>query len=345
MKQAGGEQARADVDMDVNVAVRAAPADTAIPARDPVAVVGAGMIGRGWAIVFASAGHPVSLWDPDSRAVAQALAFVRDKVGALHAGGLAPDAPDVVMSRITCQPDLQACVAGAAHVQENGPENLERRIALFRELDALAPAQAIIASSTSGMPPSAFTADLPGRARCLVAHPPNPPYLLPLVEVCPAPWTSAQAVDRTLELMRAAGRKPARMTREKDGFILNRLQGALLAEAFRLIDEDVVSVHDLDNVIKHGLGLRWAFMGPIETVDLNAPGGIADFCARYGGLYDALQQQMTPRPWDPALVQRVAQARRADLPLTDIEARQAWRDRELLALAEHLASRARTAGA
>jgi 3-hydroxyacyl-CoA dehydrogenase len=306
-----------------------------------VAIVGTGMIGRGWAIVFAGAGHPVSLWDPDPHAVAQALVFVRDKLRALHAGGLTPDAPDIVMSRITPAADLQACVANAAHVQENGPENLERRIALFRELDALAPPQAVIASSTSGMPPSAFTADLPGRARCLVAHPPNPPYLLPLVEVCPAPWTSTQAVDRTMEIMRSAGRKPARMAHEKDGFILNRLQGALLAEAFRLIDEEVVSVRDLDNVIKHGLGLRWAFMGPIETVDLNAPGGIADFCARYGGLYEALQQQMAPRPWGPALVERIAQARRAELPLADIEARQSWRDEELLALAAHLALRDR----
>lgn len=344
MKQAGGEQAKAEADMDVNAATQADPIGTAVPTRAPVAIVGAGMIGRGWAIVFAGAGHPVSLWDPDAQALAQALVFVRDKLGVLHAGGLAPEAPDVVMSRITCHPDLRACVAGAVHVQENGPENLERRIALFRELDALAPAHAVIASSTSGMPPSAFTADLPGRARCLVAHPPNPPYLLPLVEVCPAPWTSAQAVDRTMDIMRAAGRKPARMTHEKDGFILNRLQGALLAEAFRLIDEEVVSVHDLDNVIKHGLGLRWAFMGPIETVDLNAPGGIADFCARYGGLYEALQQQMMPRPWSPALVERVAQARRAELPLTGIEARQSWRDQELLALAAHLAARAREAG-
>jgi 3-hydroxyacyl-CoA dehydrogenase len=315
------------------------PGDAAAAAGHRIAVVGAGMIGRGWAIVFAGAGFPVSLWDPDPVALAQARVFIGEKARDLHAGALSADTPDVVLSRITCHDSLPACLAGATHVQENGPEALDRRIALFRELDALAPPAAIIASSTSGMPPSAFTADLPGRARCLVAHPPNPPYLLPLVEICPAPWTSPEAVDRTVALMRAAGRKPARMTREKDGFILNRLQGALLAEAFRLIEEDVVSVQELDNVIKHGLGLRWAFMGPFETVDLNAPGGIADFCARYGVLYETLQRQMPPRAWTPALVDKVAGARRAELPLGGIEARQSWRDRELLALAAHLRTR------
>jgi 3-hydroxyacyl-CoA dehydrogenase len=312
---------------------------------EKIAIVGAGMIGRGWALVFASAGFDVAVWDPDAQALAGAFPFVRDKLRDLRDSGLPVGDPDAACRRIALSDTLHDCVAGASHVQENGPEDLARRIELFRQLDTLAAPDAVIASSTSGMRPSTFTAGLANRARCLVAHPPNPPYLLPLTEICPAPWTDERTIERTIALMRAAGRKLARMKHERDGFILNRLQGALLAEAFRLIDDDVVSAEDLDGVIKHGLGLRWAFMGPLETIDLNAPGGIADFCARYGGLYDALQHQMPPRPWNPQLIGKVAAQRRATLPVGDIGERQAWRDRELLALAIHLATRAGTAGA
>lgn len=187
------------------------------------------------------------------------------------------------------------------------------------------------------MPASTFTEGLRGRHRCLIAHPANPPYLLPLVELCPAPWTSADALQRTRDLMLQARREVAVLRREVDGFLLNRLQGALLAEAFRLVADGVAAPGDIDTVLKHALGLRWSFMGPFETVDLNAPGGIADFCARYGGLYEALQRQMPPRAWDPALVDRFAEARREALALDGIPQRQAWRDRRLMALAAHKA--------
>ena len=206
---------------------------------------------------------------------------------------------------------------------------------MFAELDAAAPEAAILASSTSGIPCSAFTEALPGRARCVVAHPVNPPYLVPVVELCPAPWTDARTVARTREIMLAVGQVPATIRREIAGFVLNRLQGAVLAEAFRLVQDGVVSPADLDATMKHGLGLRWAFMGPFETIDLNAPGGLADYCARYGGLYAELQEQMTPRVWDEALVRELDDACRADLPAEQQADRQAWRDRRLMALLAH----------
>jgi 3-hydroxyacyl-CoA dehydrogenase len=306
------------------------------------ALVGAGMIGRAWAIVFAEAGFVVSLWDPEPGATAAALAYIRQQLAELSRAGLLAEAPEAVLARVAAAPDLPAALREADHVQENGPENLEVRQALFAELDRLAPAGAAIASSTSGMRPSSFTEALPGRARCLVAHPANPPYLVPLVELCPAPWTSQDTMARTRALMLRAGRRPATLSREVDGFVLNRLQGALLAEAFRLVGDGVVEAEDLDTVVKDGLGLRWSFMGPLETVDLNAPGGIGDFCARYGGLYEALQQQMPPRAWDAALVGRIEVARRKALPLSGLEERQAWRDRRLMALASHKAGQPET---
>jgi L-gulonate 3-dehydrogenase len=144
-------------------------------------------------------------------------------------------------------------------------------------------------------------------------------------------------VERTRALMTRAGQVPATVNREMDGFALNRLQGALLAEAFRLIADNVISPTDLDALVKHGLGLRWSFMGPLETIDLNAPGGLQDYCERYGPLYAELQKQMTPRAWDAALIDRLQAARRAELPANMQSVRQEWRDRRLMALLAHKA--------
>jgi 3-hydroxyacyl-CoA dehydrogenase len=212
---------------------------------------------------------------------------------------------------------------------------LAAKSALFAEMDRIAAPHVILASSTSGIPASAFTADLAGRGRCLVAHPVNPPYLVPVVELCPAPWTDPAVVDRARALMIAAGQVPATVNREIEGFVLNRLQIALVSEAFRLVRDGVVSVADLDATIKHGLGLRWSFMGPFETIDLNAPGGLDDYCARYGALFEAVQAQMTACPFTPDLIAALESARRAILPIADHPARQEWRDRKLMALASH----------
>jgi 3-hydroxyacyl-CoA dehydrogenase len=303
-----------------------------------VAVIGAGLIGRAWSIVFARAGFDVALWDPYPQQVDAALAFIGERLPELEDAGLLNEPYRQVIDRIRPAATLAAAVADAEHVQENGPERVEAKLPLFRELDAAARADAVLASSTSGIPASAFTKDLPGRARCLVAHPVNPPYLVPLVELCPAPWTDPATVSRTRALMASAGQVPATVNKEMDGFALNRLQGALLAEAFRLLADDVISPNDLDALMKHGLGLRWSFMGPLETIDLNAPGGLQDYCERYGPLYWQMQQQMTPLNWDAAFIERLHASRRAELPANMQGIRQEWRDRRLMALLAHKAT-------
>jgi 3-hydroxyacyl-CoA dehydrogenase len=303
-----------------------------------VAVVGAGLIGRAWSIVFARAGFDVALWDPFPRQVDAALSFIAERLPELEEAGLIKETPAVVASRVRPAGTLAEAVTTAEHVQENGPERVDAKLALFAELDGAARPDAVLASSSSGIPASAYTEGLAGRARCLVAHPVNPPYLVPLVELCPAPWTDPAAVSRTRALMASAGQVPATVNKEMDGFALNRLQGALLAEAFRLIADDVISPADLDALVKHGLGLRWSFMGPLETIDLNAPGGLGDYCERYGPLYWQLQQQMTPREWDAALIDRLHAARRAELPANLQGVRQEWRDRRLMALLAHKAT-------
>lgn len=300
-----------------------------------VAVIGAGLIGRAWSIVFARAGFDVALWDPFPQAITMAQEFIAERLPELCEAGLLADAPATVLARIRPTATMADAVRDADHVQENGPERVADKQRLFMELDLASRADAVLASSTSGIPASAFTEGLTGRARCLVAHPVNPPYLIPLVELCPAPWTDPAVVARTRALMTRAGQVPATVAREMEGFALNRLQGALLAEAFRLLDDEVISPTDLDALVKHGLGLRWSFMGPLETIDLNAPGGLADYCERYGPLYAELQRQMKPRKWQPGLIARLHAARRAELPANMQTVRQEWRDRRLMALLAH----------
>jgi len=302
-----------------------------------VAVIGAGLIGRAWSIVFARAGFDVALWDSFPNQTQAALGFIAERLPELREAGLLAEPPTLVAARIRPVATLADAVRDAEHVQENGPERVDAKLQLFAELDRAARPDAVLASSTSGIPASAFTEALAGRARCLVAHPVNPPYLIPLVELCPAPWTDAAVVARTRELMTRAGQVPATVNREMDGFALNRLQGALLAEAFRLVADDVISPADLDALVKHGLGLRWSFMGPFETIDLNAPAGLADYCERYGPLYATMQRQMTPREWDSALIGKLQAARRSELPANMQPVRQEWRDRRLMALLAHKA--------
>jgi L-gulonate 3-dehydrogenase len=304
---------------------------------DSIGIVGAGFIGRAWAIVFARAGFPVLVWDSDPAATQAARGFIAERLPELHQSGLLAEPPDVVLARITPVATLAEALANAVHVQESGPERLDAKTVLFEQMDALAPKSAVLASSTSGIPASAFTEQLRGRHRCLVAHPVNPPYLVPVVELCPAPWTSEDTVARTRALMQRAGQVPATVKREIPGFVLNRLQVALVSEAFRLVADGVISPEDLDATVKHGLGLRWSFMGPFETIDLNAPGGVSDYAARYGGLYAEVQREMTPCDLTPELVGDVDAARRAELPMSEHAARQAWRDRRLMALLAHKA--------
>src|SRR6202008_3917531 len=199
------------------------------------------------------------------------------------------DDPQAAAARVRTAADLAEALAGAALVQENLPERVESKRAIFSELDRLAAPETILASSTSMIVASLFTENLKGRHRCLVAHPVNPPHLVPLVELVGSPWTAPETIQRAKAVYLAIGQVPIVVRREIEGFVLNRLQGALLAEAFRLVGDGVVSPQDLDKTVKDGLGLRWSFMGPVETIELNAPGGIADYCARYTGFYRRLQ--------------------------------------------------------
>jgi len=302
-----------------------------------VAIVGAGFIGRAWAISFARAGHDVTLWDEDKAAPGKALSAIEYllpdlEVQDLLGGGTAAQ----LRGRLHATAHLEDALTDADYVQENTPENVEIKRAVFARLDAAAPVGAILASSTSAILPSAFTEHLAGRGRCIVVHPLNPPYLIPAAEVVPAPWTDAGVITRTADFLRAAGHAPIVMKRELDGFVMNRLQGALLEEAFRLVASGHASVEDVDIGIREGLALRWSFMGPFETIDLNAPGGVRDYVERYESIYQRLHAQMQSRAdWSGPVLDTIESERRKRLPAEKLQDRQVWRDRRLMALMAH----------
>jgi L-gulonate 3-dehydrogenase len=302
-----------------------------------VAIVGAGLIGRAWASIFARAGWQVRLTDPHVPTLEAAPRLILDELRALARHGLADD-PDGTAARVSVAANLAEAVTGVEFVQENGPEKLEEKRLIFAELDRLAPKDALLVSSTSAITASRFTETLPGRARCLVGHPVNPPHLVPLVELCGAPWTSPEAIDRARKIYREIGQVPVTITREINGFVLNRLQGALLAEAFRLVGEGYISAEDLDHTVKDGLGLRWSFLGPFETIELNAPGGIPDYCARYTGFYKELASTAAgPEVYQSPNVDRVIAAWPHQPTPERIAALTQRRNERLAALAAHKA--------
>ena len=305
-----------------------------------VAVIGAGLVGRAWAMVFARAGWRVRLNDNNDAQLQAARGFIADSLVQQASYGLATD-PAAALARIEYVANLPDAVAGVDWVQENLPEMVEVKRAIFVALDAHAPSEAVLASSTSAIPASQFTEQLVGRARCLVAHPVNPPHLVPIVELCGAPWTSPATVGRAQAVYTEIGQVPIVVRRELDGFILNRLQGALLSEAMRLVGEGYVSPEDLDKTIRDGLGLRWAFMGPFATIELNAPGGVVDYSARYSSFYRRLAAD-PPKPavWEAGNAAIVAEALGPARSPAELQARTRWRDRRLMALVAHMKQQA-----
>jgi L-gulonate 3-dehydrogenase len=297
-----------------------------------IAVVGCGVVGSSWSLVFARAGFEVAVYDQSPAAVQDTLRFVRSALADLAAQGLFTDDIDTACARLKPAASLEEALAGVDYVQESAPERVEIKRALYTQLDAIAAPGTILASSTSGLPASSFTEHLQHRARCLVVHPINPPHLIPLVELVPAPWTDASVLERAAKVMDAVGQSPIRLSREINGFVVNRLQSALLGEAFRLVEDGLCSAADVDKAVSDGLGLRWFFMGPFETIDLNAQNGVAEYCKNLGPMYYGLaKEQADPREWGPQLVKTVEDERRLTTAAAGLPARRSWRDRCLAA--------------
>lgn len=302
-----------------------------------IAIIGAGSIGISFAAAFADAGAQVIIAEPDAERAAAALTAVERQIEAAALAGLAKGGP----RRIRVVPGLAEAVARAALVIEAGPERLEVKRAIFAELLALAPSDAPLATASSAMTISAILPEAAHQARCLVAHPVNPPAVLRLIELVPAPGSDPEVCARAAQLFRGAGFAPVVLGREIEGFVLNRLQGAVLREAYRLVADGVTDVEGVETVMRMGLGPRWALSGPFETAELNTPGGITAHAARMGPAYRRMGEARgeTDCDWNGSLVADVERQRRAMVPAEDLDARRLWRAKavaRLVALRDRL---------
>jgi 3-hydroxyacyl-CoA dehydrogenase len=306
-----------------------------VRAKGKIAIVGSGLIGRAWATQFAGSGFAVALFDPAAGVAKAARSFVRKSLKELEELGLVEDAR-VASERVRVAKSLADALADAELVQESGPEVEDVKRSAFAEMDAIAAPKTILASSTSFIVASRFSAGLNGKSRCLVAHPVNPPHLVPIVEIAPAPWTDPAVTERARRIYETAGQVPIVLKKESPGFVLNRLQAVLLAEAFRIVGDGICTPEDLDKTMKDGLGLRWSFLGPFETMELNAPGGLPDYCARYGKALGAMAEQGSGGdPFGKKNVARVLAGWTAPHSEERVHRLTQWRDRRLALLKAH----------
>jgi 3-hydroxyacyl-CoA dehydrogenase len=267
---------------------------------------------------------------PDGRALATRIFAINDDIWINNiANG--------TLVRFTS--DLDVAVTSSGFVQECAPERVELKRELLQQAATRTEADVPLASSSSAIAASRIAEGLDAAvaARIVVGHPGNPPYLLPVIEVVPSPVTSDAISERATEVYRAAGLRPVLVRREVEGFLFNRLQGALLREAYCLVRDGVASVDDVDEVVRSGLGRRWAVIGPFETSDLNTRGGIESHAAKMGPAYERMGAERGQHdPWTPELVAEVTAQRRALVDLDDWDERVRWRDAQLIRMRDAL---------
>ena len=297
-----------------------------------IGVIGGGLIGASWAAIFSKSGFNVFVYDPypdvfdtyESRVTSflEELKTIDETINVEES-----------LNRINANVTIEDLCSNVEYIQESAPEILSVKQELFAKLDNLAPEEVVIGSSSSAMPISSITQNLKGQHRCIITHPANPPHLIPCVEICPGENTSNRTIEKTKEIFTASGASIVNVKKEIDGFILNRLQGALLNEAMRLYSDGYASSDEIDATIRDGLGLRWAFMGPFETIDLNAPGGIKDYISRYGPIFVEMAKNQTKIPdWSEEAGKKLELERRKSLGHEELEDRAKKRNQLLKTL-------------
>ena len=297
-----------------------------------IGVIGGGLIGASWAAIFSKSGFNVFVYDPyqdvfdtyESRVTSflEELKTIDETINVQES-----------LNRINANITIEDLCSNVEYIQESAPEILSVKQELFAKLDNLAPEEVVIGSSSSAMPISSITQNLKGQHRCIITHPANPPHLIPCVEICPGENTSNRTIEKTKEIFTTSGASIVNVKKEIDGFILNRLQGALLNEAMRLYSDGYASSDEIDATIRDGLGLRWAFMGPFETIDLNAPGGIKDYISRYGPIFVEIAKNQTKIPdWSEEAGKKLELERRKILGHEELEDRAKKRNQLLKTL-------------
>jgi 3-hydroxybutyryl-CoA dehydrogenase len=234
-----------------------------------VAVIGSGLMGHGIAQVFAQKDYSVTLYDLNPFILEKALSRIRSNLETFVEVGLEPEERmEKILSRIETSIDLGQAVEKACFVVEAAPEDLALKIQLFEELDRNCPAETILASNTSTLPISEFGKKVKRRERLIITHWFNPPHIIPVVEVVRGEMTSARAFDLTFDLMKRLGKRPIRVLKEIPGFLINRVQTAMVREILSLIEQGVAEPEDIDAGVRGSFGLRLAVQGPLRTGDM-----------------------------------------------------------------------------
>jgi len=262
-----------------------------------VTVVGAGVIGASWVALFLANGLKVTVQDPRAGVDAEVRGYVDRAAEALRALGLSADAIASGHERLSFEPDLERAVAHADLVQENGPERIDFKRDLWKRIAAAAPKHALLLSSSSALPASAQANEMNegngGAERMLIGHPFNPPHIIPLVEVVPGAKTSPEAVKDAVAFYTALGKTPQVVHKEIGGFVANRLQAAIFRECVSLVAQGVVTVDELDNIVTHSVGLRWAVGGPFASFHLGGgDDGMRGFVRQFGPGLEARWRSM-----------------------------------------------------
>ncbi|WP_236175785.1 L-carnitine dehydrogenase [Pseudomonas pseudonitroreducens] len=294
------------------------------------AALGSGVIGSGWVARALAHGLDVIAWDPAPGAEAALRARIANAWPALEKAGLAPGASQ---DRLRFVATIEECVRDADFIQESAPERLDLKCELHARISAAAKPNALIGSSTSGLLPSEFYADATHPERCVVGHPFNPVYLLPLVEVVGGAKTAPEAVQAAIKVYESLGMRPLHVRKEVPGFIADRLLEALWREALHLVNDGVASTGEIDDAIRFGAGLRWSFMGTFLTYTLaGGNAGMRHFMAQFG---PALQLPWTylPAPeLTDTLIDRVVEGTSEQQGSRSIAELERYRDDCLLAV-------------
>jgi len=298
-----------------------------------IAIIGTGVIGASWTALFLAKGLDVTATDIAPDAETSLRRFVRAAWPALERLGLAPGASQ---SHLTFTPDMPAAVAAADFVQENGPERIDFKKKLYRQLDDLLPADVIIASSSSGLTMSEIQSECPSHPeRCVIGHPFNPPHLVPLVEIVGGAKTSEATIQRATEFYTSLGKQAVRLRKEVPGHVANRLQAALAREVYHLVADEVVSVTDVDKALCWGPGLRWGIMGQVLLNHLGGgQGGIEHFFDQFTKPMTAWWKVLGSPELTPELQRKLIDGLHAEVGARPIAELEAQRDEILLGLLE-----------
>ncbi|KAH3829971.1 hypothetical protein DPMN_103204 [Dreissena polymorpha] len=287
-------------------------------------------------MLFAAAGYRVTVYDIEIRQLENAVSDIKMQLGDLERQGLLRGtlSADQQFQNIRTTTNFADAVKDVMYIQECVPERLDLKASVYAQADSLMSDRCILASSASALLPSKLAAGITHRNRFIVAHPTNPPFYAPLVELIPSPWADPDVVPTTNAIMEKLGQVPVVLKKEIEGFVLNRIQYSIMREAWGLIKDGVIDVDGVDKVMSAGLGRRYAFMGPFETAYLNAD-GMYVYAERYAAMIEGVMNTLKPTStFGGPVLDQIQQELEARIPLDDLQKRRQWRDKRLAALSQ-----------